>query len=315
MGTQEPASGASGPPRSLRQALRDCAADGLSGVLEVTGEPGGTIYFSGGGVVAIETPGAPGPEVILLRSGRIPEPGWAAAFAAAAARGGAGAGAGERSGPNWSRAISSARGNWRRCCGSPWPTRCSCFPVARSRRARLNRGRWTASWRWSRQAEVGWLLAEASRRMRVLALLPGLVEHDRDRMAAAPGAVPPGVILGHGQDEILALANGRRTPRDMAFALGRGVYATTLQLVHMYGAGLLVTASHRAVTPAGPAPASRPAMASGRGPRAPEPPGALPVRRQSRAQPERDGDPDAGTDLPLRLLRPRSGGESDPRKL
>jgi hypothetical protein len=60
-------------------------------------------------------------------------------------------------------------------------------------------------------AEVGWLLAEASRRMRVLASSRGLVEHDRDRMAAAPGAVQPGVLLGQGQDEILALANGRRT--------------------------------------------------------------------------------------------------------
>lgn len=38
------------------------------------------------------------------------------------------------------------------------------------------------------------------------------------------------VQLGDGQDEILALADGRRTTRDIAFALGRGVYATTLPL-------------------------------------------------------------------------------------
>ena len=85
MGTQESADDASGPPPSLRQAFKDCAAAGLSGVLEVTGEPGGTICFSGGGVVAVETPGAPSAEVILLRSGRIAEADWAAAFAAAAA--------------------------------------------------------------------------------------------------------------------------------------------------------------------------------------------------------------------------------------
>ena len=302
MGTQEPASGASGPPRSLRQALRDCAADGLSGVLEVTGEPGGTICFSGGGVVAVETPGAPGPEVILLRSGRIPEPGWAGAFAAAAAGGGALGpelvardliGAGELE-----AVLRIALADAMFVLSGGQVATCQAEPGAVDGQLALEPS-----------AEVGWLLAEASRRMRVLALLPGLVEHDRDRMTAAPGAVPPGVILGHGQDEILALANGRRTPRDMAFALGRGVYATTLQLVQMYGAGLLVTASHRAVTPAGPAPASRPAVAACRGPRVPESPGALPVRRQSRAQPERDGGPDVGTDLPLRLLRPRSGGE------
>lgn len=38
------------------------------------------------------------------------------------------------------------------------------------------------------------------------------------------------VQLGDGQDEILALADGRRMTRDIAFALGRGVYATTLPL-------------------------------------------------------------------------------------
>jgi hypothetical protein len=302
MGTQEPASGASGPPRSLRQALRDCAADRLSGVLEVTGEPGGTIYFSGGGVVAIETPGAPGPEVILLRSGRIPEPGWAAAFAAAAAGGGA-------LGPELVARDLIGAGELEAVLRIALADAMFVLSGGRVATCQAEPGAVDGQLALEPPAEVGWLLAETSRRMRVFALLPGLVEHDRDRMAAAPGALPPKVILGHGQDEILALANGRRTPRDMAFALGRGVYATTLQLVHMYGAGLLVTASHRAVTPAGPAPASRPAVAPGRGPRAPESPGALPVRRQSRAQPERDGGPDAGTDLPLRLLRPRSGGE------
>jgi hypothetical protein len=216
MGIHEPADNASGPPPSLRQALKDCAAAGLSGVLEVTGEP-------------VEACGV--------------EPG----------------------------AVDSQ------------------FALEPA-------------------AEVGWLLAEASRRMRVLASSRGLVEHDRDRMAAAPGAVQPGVLLGQGQDEILALANGRRTPCDMAFALGQGVYATTLQLARMYGAGLLVTASRRAVTTVEQTQASRPAAVPGSEPEAPSP---LPRRRKGRAQHRRDSDSDAGPDLPslLRLLRPRSGGE------
>ena len=124
----------------------------------------------------------------------------------------------------------------------------------------------------------------------------------------APGAAQPGVLLGQGQDEILALANGRRTARDMAFALGQGVYATTLQLVRMYGAGLLVTASQRAVTLAEQAQASRPATVPVN---EPEAPASLPRRRKGRAQHRRESDSDAGADLPslLRLLRPRSGGE------
>jgi hypothetical protein len=39
----------------------------------------------------------------------------------------------------------------------------------------------------------------------------------------------------------MALADGRRTARDIAFVLGRGVYGTMLQLARMYHAGLLVT--------------------------------------------------------------------------
>ncbi|HEV8222157.1 MAG TPA: hypothetical protein VGQ05_17945 [Streptosporangiaceae bacterium] len=43
-----------------------------------------------------------------------------------------------------------------------------------------------------------------------------------------------------GQQEILSLANGRRTPRDIAFAFGRGVYAMTLEVDRMRGAGLVL---------------------------------------------------------------------------
>ena len=284
-------------------------------MLEVTGEPGGTIWFSGGGVAAVETPGAPGAEVILLRSGRIPEPRWAAAFAAAAAtgvplgpeltaRGLIGAGELEAvlriAAADAMFVLSGGQvTECRAVPGLPGPADCQ-LPL-------------------QPPAEVGWLLAEASRRMRVLASMPGLVEHDRDRMAPAPGAVQPGITAGEGWDEILALANGRRTPRDLAFALGRGVYATTLRLVHMYGAGLLVTVEHRVVAPAGQAHQER--SQPGRAPTPPddgqEAEGPLPRRRKARAQHRRDAEPDSGPDTPslLRLLRPRSGRDQDPRNM
>ena len=76
--------------------------------------------------------------------------------------------------------------------------------------------------------EAGMLLAEAVRRMRVLALLPA--PNGRDWIMAARDAARPGVRLTEGQGETLALADGRCTARDVAFALGRGVYATMLQL-------------------------------------------------------------------------------------
>ena len=153
-------------------------------------------------------------------------------------------------------------------------------------------------------AETGWLLAEAARRLRVLACLPA--RHDRDRVVAAPPAAP-GARLGGGQDEILALADGRRTPRDIAFALGRGVYATMLQLARMHQAGLLATVSPRTVPEqAGrePGTGSEQVAASG-----------LPRRQQGLpAPPRRPHVPGRAPELrtPPGLLRPRPARGTGP---
>jgi hypothetical protein len=112
------------------------------------------------------------------------------------------------------------------------------------------------------------MLAEAERRMGVLASLP--FPPGQDRVSAAPGAVSADARLGDGRDEILALADGRRTPRDIAFALGRGVYATTLQLAAMREAGLLLTVPHRTMPPR-PAPAGLPHRTRGLPRRVPQP--------------------------------------------
>jgi hypothetical protein len=58
MNTTESEDGSVGP---LREALTVCAAAGMTGVLRVTGDPGGAIHIADGLVAAIETPGAPGP--------------------------------------------------------------------------------------------------------------------------------------------------------------------------------------------------------------------------------------------------------------
>jgi hypothetical protein len=84
MNTTESEDGSVGP---LREALMVCAAAGMSGILRVTGDPGGAIHIADGRVTAIETPGAPSPEVLLLRSHRVTESAWDEAFAAAASSG------------------------------------------------------------------------------------------------------------------------------------------------------------------------------------------------------------------------------------
>ena len=64
--------------------LRRYAAAKFSGVLRVDGQPGGAIHLVDGGISACQTSGAPSLEVILLRSGRVTESDWNAAFTEAA---------------------------------------------------------------------------------------------------------------------------------------------------------------------------------------------------------------------------------------
>jgi hypothetical protein len=279
----------------LREALMVCAASGTSGVLRITGDPGGTIHLADGLVTAVETAGAPGPEVLLLRSHRVTESRWDAAFAAAATRGSPlsaelvareAVGAGELEALLLTAMADAiyvlASGTVDEYWAEPGPSDDGLL---------LEPG-----------AEAAGLLAEAARRIKVLASLPFPAADRRERLVAAPGAVRPGVRLGAGQDEILALADGRRTTRDLAFALGHGVYATTLRLAEMHAAGLLMTASAAA--------ASRSARQAGQ-PAGQESGDELPRRKGLAALPRRASVVRA----PRGLLRPRSGRDGNPGQL
>jgi hypothetical protein len=284
----------------LREALLVAAVAGMSGALRVTGDPGGTIHLADGRVAGIETPGAPGPEVLLLRSGRVSESAWDEAFAAAAAAGrGMGAelvrrkllGSGELEVLLWTAVADAmfvlASGTVDEYRAEPGPVD---FVLP------LEPG-----------AEADWLLAETSRRLQVLASLPA--RHDRDRIVAVSGAERSQVMLGPGQGEILALADGRRTPRDLAFALGRGVYGTLLQLARMQETGLLVTASYRALHPDGRQPGRL--APNGR----PIPADEMPRRSKNPADLSRRAvswSKSRDLSAPLGLLRPRSRRDARP---
>jgi hypothetical protein len=288
----------------LREALVVAAVAGMSGALRVTGDPGGTIYLADGRVVAIDTPGAPGPEVLLLRSSRVNEPAWDAAFVAAAAAGG-------RMGAELTARKLIGSGELEAVLGLALADAMFVLAGGTVDEYRAEPGPVDFVLPLDPGVEADWLLAETSRRLQVLASLPA--RHDRDRIVAVSGAARPGLRLGQGQDEILALADGRRTPRDLAFALGRGVYATLLQLARMHEAGLLVTASYRAPLqpgtrrPGNPGRNGEPVAADG-----------LPRRSKDPAGLTRRAVPwSRGRDLPasLSMLRPRSrrdpsGGET-----
>ena len=281
----------------LGVGLRQYAAARFSGVLRVDGQPGGAIYLVDGGISACQTSGAPSLEVILLRSGRVAESDWNTAFTEAAIaerpmtaelveRGLLGAGEVEAL-----LRIALADAMFALTCGhvDSWtetPAADNLLPLDPAARA-------------------GWLLAEASRRRQMLASFPAPLVSAADRIAVAPASVLPGRALGHGQDDILALVDGRRTPRDLAFALGQGLYETMLQLTRMRASNTVVISSRgQAHAPPGPA-----------GPTAgdeehDETPGGLPRRRRDRPGSSRAGGTSRRSFAAnIRMLRPRSEGE------
>jgi hypothetical protein len=71
----------------------------------------------------------------------------------------------------------------------------------------------------------------------VIASLPFSLSPYRDRVVAACEADP--ATLTAEQRQIIAHATGRRTARDVAFALGRGLYPVTVEICRMLGDDLL----------------------------------------------------------------------------
>jgi hypothetical protein len=284
----------------LSKALVECASAGLHGVLEVTGQPGGAIYLAGGAVTAIQTPGAPSAEVILLRSGLLTEAGWNEALTSAAR---AGVWVGSQlvardviGGGELEVLLRTSIADAMFVLASGQIERCRAVPGAADHMLPLVPG-----------AEVVVLLAETSRRIRLLASMHSLPAPSRERVAVVPGALRPGAVLGYGQDEIVALADARRTTRDIAFALGRGVYATTLLMAELCDGGVLASVPDQVSRPVSAEPA--PPVNDDR-----EFTSGLPQRvRGGAALPRRAGEP-GGTRAQQglhRLLRPRSGRNPD----
>jgi len=276
-------------------ALKECVDSKFCGVLWVEGWPGGAIYLEDGRIIACHTPGAPSLEVILLRSGRISESDWNAAFTAAAVS------------DNQMTAELTSRG----LVGAGELEALLRTTVADAVFALVS-GR-IASWRTELSKEsyslllspgvnAAWLLAEATRRTKALAAFPGPALSALDRVALTSAAARRSPPLGQGRDEILALADGRRTARDLAFASGCGLYTTMLQLIRMRADGLVVTSPpSRASKPPG-SPEAEPGTEDSDGTTA-----GLPRRRKDRGGlPQPSGLSRRNVGGSLQMLRPRS---------
>ncbi len=294
VGTTGPASG------KLADALRQYAAARFSGVLHVDGRPGGAIYLMDGRVSACETSGAPSLEVILLRSRRISESDWDAAFTAAAVAGR----------PMTTELIQ------RELLGAGEVEALLRIALADAVFALVS----GQIHDWSEKppadcllplipaARPGWLIAEATRRGQVLASFPEPAVSAQDRITAAPGTARADRVLGPGQGEILALADGRRTARDLAFALGRGLYETMLQLARMRTGNLVVIGSpgKEPSSPGWPVAAALDAEEDDRTAT------GLPRRRKDQLGFPRAGEATRRNLPAIRMLWPRSEGNTMP---
>ena len=173
-------------------------------------------------MVAVESPGAPGVEAILLRSGRVSEDDWTAALrdgaesgqAGLVARGVVGAAALQVTAMMvvQDSAFAIAVGEVDGCSVGEDPAEVPLPLVAGMVPADLVR--------------------ETVRRLAALSSLP--FSPYRERFLPV-GDVP----LPEPWREIAARANGRRSARDLAFAVGRGIYPVTVEVARMVSAGVM----------------------------------------------------------------------------
>ncbi|GGV39517.1 hypothetical protein GCM10010182_75000 [Actinomadura cremea] len=241
----------------LPSALERRGRRGFTGTLRVEGSPGGAVAMRGGLVVAASTPAAPGPEPLLLRSGRISEADWTAAFTAGAPRGrladelvrrGLVGDAGLQVVTRTAvvdAVFAMALGGVRTCTAVPAGSGEDEPPVLLPADPGLPPDR---------------VAREVERRLAALdawSLLPltaPLSARSRPRATAAARDAS----AGGARRAVLDRADGRRTPRDIAFSLGRGLFSVLTDLATLYEDGLVEEGLADEPAPPPPVPAPRP---------------------------------------------------------
>ena len=262
------------PPGDLAALLALLHADRFTGAVVVSGNPGGSFHLNEGLVIGIRTPAAPTAETLLLKSRRLTEQDWAAARDESHRDGGMARALATRTDIGLAQleltcvaAIFDAAFAMALSPAEAWHL----IEVAQPPDLVVAPG-----------IEPARLTEETARRTAVLAA------HWRpvSRLTEArirPSAMPASPLNERYRDILLA-ATGRRTPRDISFALGRGLYSVLLDLTRMHARKLIQWEAA-----AGPRPV--PSVAARKA--APPPPG---------------DQPDAP--LPRRAAGPRTGGET-----
>ncbi|WP_261989131.1 MarR family transcriptional regulator [Streptomyces sp. uw30] len=224
----------------LSRALSEVATGLCTGELRVSGRPGGTFHFRNGLVVAVESPGAPGPDVLLLRSGRVSGAQWAELMREP--------GAGRW--PENGLVSHGYAGSVQLRVVSMMAMQDAVFAVLAGRVEgceALGEGHPLAPVPYGEAPAR--LLQEATRKLAALAALPRAVLPDGARLVPAPATDDELRWLPPSQRELLSHADGRRTGRDIAFRTGRSVFTVTVELSRMLQEGHLAFPSgHTPVT-------------------------------------------------------------------
>ncbi|MER5193715.1 hypothetical protein ACWD3J_10305 [Streptomyces sp. NPDC002755] len=231
-------SAGSAEPRNLSAFLTRLQSEAYTGSVLVSGSPGGTIHVRKGLVVAVETPGSPSPEQMLLKSGRLDEASWTAAAAASAAQAPFDPSAAT---PEDSLAQELVR---RGLVGAiELQVLCTAALFDGAFALSVNT---PDTWEKSEArpialtaiaTEPARLAAETSRRIAQLTRM-WRTPREISRARIRPGNTAVGRIRPR-HTALLKAVNGRRTARDMAFALGRGLYPVMVDLASLHALGLV----------------------------------------------------------------------------
>lgn len=266
---------------ALEAALRQASYDRFTGRLAAiggAGTAGSEICLVGGLVTAMITSASPGPDSLLLKSGRVGQSDWSRAVDTVGESGRldrtlverALVGSGEL---DVIRAAALFDAMFAVFLDAPegWEARPAGGAAAGGAGAGANGGPRASAEALDERSEVeadadtgsaaadsppgvepplpllpgvspAILLAEAGRRCAALTRRwgsPADLARSRPQVTAKAAHTGAGVIQRH--REILLCANGRRTPRDIAFVLGRGVYAVMIDIGRLEKGGLLQT--------------------------------------------------------------------------
>lgn len=235
---------------AVTTALRELATLGATGALHVEAFSGAVLYLRGGAVTHIDAGASPSIGTLLTASGRLPKEDWESVLAGGAATGRVAAllvEQGHLSQGELELCVNGALFDAAYFALTLEPT---------SVRFSDDERCWFGG---TLRVDVERLVREVAHRQDQLTKVFGSSEFD-DAALTLVGRLPKDQVVVDGlRWELLRHADGRRTPLELARIVGRGGYATLLEVRRLAAVGLAVppsatgAAARPAVTPYRPA--------------------------------------------------------------